>query len=732
MNRRLARSVLLLVTSIWSGSVFTGCAHSQPDATPAPKDPYLWLETIKSPRVNAWVADHNRESAAALESDPRYPVVSAEMRKIMTAQDRIPYPALLGSQNKKTPELAVVRNFWTDQKHVRGIWRQTLLKEYLKPHPRWDVLLDIDALNRAEKKSWVLKATNCRPPEFADCLIELSDGGKDEVVVREFDATRKSFIPVEGSFAVPPAKTDLSWIDADTVLIATDFGPGTLTLSGYPMQIKLWKRGTPLSDAKLVFSGKKEDVSVGGTKNFRTDSENVFVTESPSFFEEHVFLYKEGSLHEIPFPATAEFMGDFQNFAFAKLRKDWQVGQRIYPAGTLVSLPLAGIDQPAAPHQLEEQLEAVYTPDALSTLSGINTTRSKIFLKVLRNVQGEVYAVSRENGVWARKQLSLPGIGNPWLAGGSNFDDRFFIGYQGFQIPPALYLGDEGDLSAGLRKVKSLSPKYDGSHVSVDQLESVSADGTRIPYFVVHDENMKLDGTHPTLLNAYGGFEISSEPYYLAEVGKAWLEKGGVFVYANIRGGGEFGPRWHEAALKENRQRAYDDFASVAEDLFNRRITSPARLGIQGWSNGGLLMGVAFTQHPEYYRAVGCGGALLDMLRYTKLPPGASWIAEYGDPDDPREAAAIRKYSPYQNLKPGVKYPKVFFETSTEDDRVQPGHVRKMVARMEELGNPVLFYENTEGGHGAAADIDQRIKMKSLEYVYYYQQLMDEPQPTGK
>ena len=696
-NRSLS---LLLALCLFSLS----CSSSpQGDDT---VDPYLNLEPIKNSEVMAWVQKHNAKSSNRLALDPRYPQVASDIRAIITADDRIPTPEI---QN------GMLRNFWQDRSHVRGIWRQTTFKEFEKKEPVWNTLLDLDALNRIEQKSWVFHGANCLAPEYNLCLLSLSDAGKDEVEVREFDVSKKSF--VDSGFKIPVAKTEVSWFDANQILVASNLGQDASTTSGYARFVKLWKRGTALDSAETIFEGKKEDVAVYGYRNIRPESNFIFLEEEISTFEAMTYLYQlGGKIDPLPFPATSSFKGTFKGFVFAKLRQDWKTPKRTFLAGSLVSFPLSAMGKK---NELEK-VQLVFTPDAHSAFSSLSMSKNALYLDILRDVHGEIYKVThnpvRSMTTWHLKRIPFPDQGTTYIAESDAFDDRLFINYQTFTTPPSLYLDS--------KKIKTISAKYDASKVTFEQFQSTSADGTKIPYYVVHPKNMNLDGKNPTLLYAYGGFEVSMTPFYAGAMGKVWLEKGGVYVLANIRGGGEFGPRWHEAALKENRQRAYEDFASVAQDLFTRKITSPDELGIQGGSNGGLLMGVEFTQHPDYYKAVICESALLDMIRYTKLPPGASWIGEYGDPEDPKMAAVISRYSPYQNIKPNVKYPEVFFHTSTADDRVQPGHTRKVVARLEEYGNPTLLYENTEGGHGGAADLEQKVKKGALEYVYLYQKLM--------
>ena len=675
---------------------------NKPDMT----DPYIWLENSADPKVQKWVQDHNALSKQVLEGDSRFKTVGDETRKIVVAQDRIPYPTQHGK---------MVRNFWQDQTHQRGYVRETTLTDYMKPTPTWTTVLDIDALNKSEGKSWVYEGMTCLQPDDDICMVKLSDGGKDEAELREFRVSTKSFIA--DGFVVPAAKTDIGWIDKDTLFIGTKLGPDSLTDSGYPREVRLWKRGQKLEESTLIFAGNKSDVSVSAWKNFRHDSGLMYISQGVSFFEAKTFLYDGKTTTQLPFPTTADFQGDFSGQLMAMLRQDWKVGAKTYAQGSVLSIPVAKMKSP----DVLKHIEVVYAPNSKQAFQGFAKTRDFLLLSHLNNVRGEILKVTRSNGKWVSTPVKLPNDGTVTIVDANDETTDYFVTYQTYNVPTSLYWGH----GSTLKKVKSLPAKFEAKDLVVEQHEAVSNDGTHVPYFIVHKKDIKLDGLNPTLLYAYGGFEVSETPLYSGVVGKVWMEKGGVYVVANIRGGGEFGPRWHEAALKENRQRAYDDFASVARDLISRKITSARRLGIQGGSNGGLLVGVAFTQHPELYNSVVCESALLDMIRYTQMPPGASWIGEYGDPADPKVADYISKFSPYQNVQAGATYPEAFFHISTADDRVQPGHTRKMVARLEEKGHRVLFYENTEGGHGGAADPEQTVHKIALEYVYMYRKLMD-------
>jgi prolyl oligopeptidase len=687
-------------------SLLAACSTGERRPANDDTDPYQWLEQIETPEALAWVKAHNDKSIALLTGDARYKSLHDDIHAILVAKDRIPTPMTQGGW---------IYNFWQDSDHVKGLWRRARPEEFAKESPDWEILLDLDDLSQKEHESWVWKSVSCLAPTYEKCLISLSRGGKDAVVVREFDTETRSW--VSGGFALPEAKSDVSWMDADTIWVDTDFGPGSLTHSGYPRIVKLWRRGTPLSEARQVFEGSVDDVSASGFTELFADRPPVhIVSRAPSFFESEESLYSpaDGKLHKIPFPRDADFKGVFQGYALAVLRSDWAAPQAPFPAGALISIPVSQILEDAP----RLMIETVYYPDNRSTITGISWSSDAIYLDVLANVKGRVLRVQRHKGRWGALRLAFPDNGVVGVVSADPFSKSIFASYESFLVPTTLY--SYGGGRAAPRSLKSLPARFDASPYEVEQHESVSKDGTRIPYFMIHRKGMQLDGNQPTLLYGYGGFEVSETPFYLGAIGKAWLERGGVYVLANIRGGGEFGPKWHEAAILQNRQKAYDDFISVAADLIRTHVTQPSRLGIMGGSNGGLLMGVMFTERPDLFKAVVAQVPLLDMLR---TGAGASWMGEYGNPDDPAMAAVLAKYSPYQNVHPEIHYPRVYFESSTEDDRVSPAHSRKMVARMEAQKHPVIYFENTQGGHSASADLEQRAQRSAMEYTYLWMEI---------
>ena len=683
-----------------------------PTQTSEPADPYIWLEEVSSARAMTWVEHHNESTTNRLEADPRYARNYSQALEIAGAKDRIPEPGFIDGE---------IYNFWQDREHLRGLWRKTSLADYTSAEPHWTTVLDIDALNKAEGKSWVFKGVELLRPDETRCMVSLSDGGEDAVVAREFDLSTDQF--VEGGFSLPRGKHRIAWENKDTLLIATDWAPGELTSSGYPFIVKRLKRGQPLSAAVEVFRGTKEDGGYGVDPVVLHDGQGrslSFVTRPLDTFRFEQYVLTEGGAERMAIPAKGHVSDLVDGRVLLRLDESWSVDGKTFEAGSVVQTELAATKK--SPGALRPSL--VWAPGPREALHGLTSTRDKLLLGVLDNVQGRAFIYSPSGEGWTRQPLNLPENISVSVAAADDKSNDAFINVSGFLSPTELWLVD-GD-TGRLRTVKALPPKFDASKDTVEQFEAASSDGTRIPYFVVHAKDMPLDGSTPTLMTAYGGFQIARTPTYLGVTGKLWSEHGGAFVLANIRGGGEFGPKWHEAGLGVKRQIIYDDFAAVAKDLFARKITSPRRLGIQGGSNGGLLMGVEFTQHPELWHAVVIQVPLLDMIRISKIAAGASWQGEYGDVNaDPAVKAFWLKTSPYQNLCKGVAYPEPFIFTTTKDDRVGPQHARKFAARMEELGLPFLYYENTEGGHGAGADLKQAAHTTALMMTYLQEKLMN-------
>ena len=685
-------------------AVFVGAAPSTQGS-----DPFLWLESVHGTRAISWVKAENAKTQSVLEKDPDFASVYASALKLNEAKDRIPMPTSIGNQ---------IYNFWQDDRHVRGIWRRTTTADYARPVPDWKIVLDLDALAKAENANWVWEGANCVWPVERRCLVSLSDGGEDAVTVREFDLATRTF--VKDGFVLPRGKQNADWEDADTIIATREWAPGELTTSGYPYIVKRVRRGEPLTKAVEVFRASPRDV--GAFPFVLRDSQGhraIFIDRNISTFTtEHYLLTPDGP-HKLNMPLKTTVSGLIANRLLITLAEDWKVNGTTFPRASLVAVDLGAAT--SDPSHLKPSL--VYTPGSRESLDNAVTTRSHVIVTTYENVRGRAFVYSpASQGTWTKRRLDLPDNSSIVVTDTNLHNDNAFLLATSFLTPPTLW---RADASTGSHAIVKASPaRFDASRDVVEQREATSKDGTQIPYFIVHPKNMTYDGSNPTLLTAYGGFQISSTPYYSATTGKLWLERGGVFALANIRGGGEFGPAWHEAGLTVHRQRIYDDFAAVATDLIDTKVTSPRRLGIRGGSNGGLLMGVEFTQRPELYEAVSIEVPLLDMLRYEKIQAGASWVGEYGSVSNPQQRAFLAKISPYNNLRAGVRYPEPLIWTTTKDDRVGPQHARKFAAKLSALGDPYFYYEVIEGGHGSGANLKESAHTSALEMTYFIRKLM--------
>lgn len=669
-------------------------------------DPYVWLEDPYSPKALAWVEAENARTVSILESDPAYPALYADALKIAEATDRVPTPELVGQQ---------VYNFWQDAGHVRGIWRKKSVTGYAAKDIAWQPVLDLDALSAAEKANWVWKGADCEPTKEQRCLLRLSDGGEDATTEREFDLTTGRFVP--GGFNLPTSKQDNAWEDANTLLVTRDWGPGTMTKSGYPFVVKRLKRGQPLSSAVELFRGVETDVGAG-PRVFVDAAGNrvVMFQRSIDFFHTENSILTPRGVIKLDIPQKGRVYGMIDGQIVMLVQQDW-AGTPI-KGGSLVSFDAkAAMSGKPVP-------TLIYAPrDRQSVdIDEVKLTRNRVLATVNDNVRGRIWSFGRSGAGWTAKRLPLPDNAATYLVSTDRTTDQAYLNATSFLLPSTIFVADA---AAGTATSLKVSPaRFDASGQVSEQYEAVSKDGTRVPYFIVHPRGAAPAGGWPTILDAYGGFEVVNTPSYRGVMGKLWLERGGAYVLANIRGGGEFGPAWHEAALNVNRQRAYDDFAAVGEDLVKRGFTSKPRLGITGGSNGGLLMGVELTQRPDLWSAVNINVPLLDMIRIAKIAAGASWQGEYGDVADPAIRAFWDKVSPYQQLSAQAKLPMPYIFTTTKDDRVGPGHARKFAARMKEYGLPYLYYENTEGGHGSGANLKQTARTNALQMVYFKRQLM--------
>ena len=672
-------------------------------------DPYLWLEEVQGDKALAWVRERNAVSTALLQAQPLFADNRAKVLEVLNNRDQIPRVTRRGDY---------LYNFWRDAKNPRGLWRRTHLEEYRKVQPKWDVLIDLDALGKAENENWVWGGSDCLAPDYNRCLISVSRGGADAKVTREFDIAKREF--VKDGFYLPEAKSQLDWVDINTVYVGTDFGPGSMTRSGYARIIKRWKRGTPISEAQFVYEAKESDVAAFATVDKTPNFERTIFGRSADFYNTEINVLVDGKLVKIDKPSDASLSWQ-REWAFLLLKSDFKLAERTYKSGSLLAIKFDALMRG------ERSFELLFEPTATRSLSrsGPTTTRDFLLLNILDNVSGRIEELQYLGGKWQRREVKAP---SPGALGAVGMHDPFVkddplanhysMSYLDFLTPASLYLSKAG---SDERELLKRNPTFfDSTGMRAEQRFATSKDGTQVPYFVVYPKGVKTDGTNPTVLYGYGGFQISMTPFYSGGWGTTWLQRGGVFVVANIRGGGEFGPTWHQSAIKQNKQKSYDDFAAVAEDLIKAGITKSQHLGIMGGSNGGLLVGAVMVQRPELFGAVVCSVPLLDMQRYHKLLAGNSWMAEYGNPEKADEWAYISQYSPYHNVKKGVKYPKVLFATSTRDDRVHPGHARKMAARMLEQGHDVLYFENIEGGHGGASNNEQRANLVALENTFLW------------
>lgn len=667
-------------------------------------DPYAWLEEVEGQKPLDWVKSLNAKSEAEIASTPAFKQLESDIRAILDSDAKIPGVQKIGDY---------YYNFWKDKQHERGLWRRTTLAEYRKAQPQWETVLDLDALNKAEGKNWVWHGADCRKPDYTRCLIALSRGGADADETREFDLVNKKFLA--DGFYRPEAKGGLGWKDADTVYVYSDFGAGSMTSSGYPRIVKEWKRGTPLAEARVVYEGKPDDMYIAAYHDDEPGYPRDFVSRTLAFYNDELYLRAaDGTLTKIDAPNSAN-KGVHKEWLTLELREPWTVGGKTYPAGSLLA---ANFDAYMAG---ERKFDVLFAPTEKTSLAGFSWTRNHLVLNVLEDVKNKLSVLTPSAGGWKTSAFTgAPSFGTIGIgAVDSDESDAVWLTVTDYLTPTTLSLAEIGKQP---EQLKAMPAFFNAEGKVIEQHFATSKDGTKVPYFLVRPEGLKYDGSTPTLLYGYGGFEISLTPGYSGGVGKGWLEKGGVYAVANIRGGGEYGPRWHQAALKANRHKAYEDFAAVAQDLVARKITSPKHLGIQGGSNGGLLTGNMLTQYPELFGAVVVQVPLLDMKRYSHLLAGASWMAEYGNPDT-ADWEFIKTFSPYHLFDAKQDYPPTLFMTSTRDDRVHPGHARKMAARMLEAGKDVRYYENIEGGHGGAANNAQAAHMSALAYTFLWQQL---------
>ena len=667
----------------------------------ATNDTWQWLEGIYDDDALKWVDEQNARTMGSFDA-LTLQKTAATILEILDSDDRIPMIAKHGEY---------YYNFWRDAEHPRGLWRRTTLESYRTPKPDWGVLLDIDALGREEGVEWVFAGAQMLPHSYDRALLRLSPDGGDAVVIREFDVESREF--VADGFSIPHAKSQVSWIDCDTIFVGSDFGPGTMTTSSYPRQARRWRRGEPLETAEIIHEIPEDHMALWAYHDSTPGFERAVLIDRVDFFSGKTYVLRENQPIQVDIPDDAD-AAFHREWLLVRTRSRWEVGGETYPAGSLLA---ANADAFLGG---DRHMTALFTPDKATSLVAFEGTRNHLLLTLLKDVSTRIEVLTSGTDGWTRSELGSvePNQRISVSAVDADDSDDFWLVVTGFLQPPTLQLGSIG--RPDVETLKTSPSFFNESRFKVEQHFATSKDGTRVPYFQVSPTELEMSGRNPTLLTGYGGFQIPMLPQYDGIMGKTWLEEGGVYVVANIRGGGEYGPDWHHAARRENRHRAYEDFAAVAQDLVGRGVTSPAHLGCMGGSNGGLLVGNMLTHYPDLFGAIVCQVPLLDMKRYTKLSAGYSWIAEYGDPDNDEEWAFIQNFSPYHNLREGVSYPPVLFYTATSDDRVGPVQARKMAARMQERGIPnVLFYENRQGGHAGSADNAQRAHMlaMSLEFL---------------
>jgi prolyl oligopeptidase len=670
----------------------------------AQNDKYLWLEEVDGKKALEFVEKQNKATLAELSAEKDYQDIYDKNLAILNSTEKIAYPTIHGNY---------AYNFWKDADHVRGIWRRSTLESYKSGKPAWETFLDIDKLSETDGKKWVYKGSEGLYPDYNRFLIQLSDGGGDAVYIKEFDVKTKKFI--KDGFSIAEAKGNASYLDKNTLIVSTDFGEGSMTTSGYARQVKIWKRGTLLKEAQLIYEAETTDVGAFGAVIRDGEKPYTLLVKNLSTFSSQFSVWSNNKVIPIDIPKDSRPDAVLNNQMILQLKSDWTVNNKTYNTGTLIGLNFTELIKG------NKEIKVIMKPDEFSSISGISATKTKLLVNVLTDVTSNLFVYSFANGNWTSKRVDAPKLGAITIDATTELSDQYFFDFENLITPTTLYIGDASTNT--FKPYKSLPAYFDASNLEVKQFKAKSKDGTMIPYFMVSRKDLKMDGTNPTLVYAYGGFEISSLPYYWAAMGVSWIDKGGVYVLANIRGGGEYGPKWHLDAMKEKRQNAFDDLYAVSEDLIAKKVTSPKHLGVMGGSNGGLLVGVAFTQRPDLYNAIVCQVPLLDMQRYNKLLAGASWMSEFGNPDISEEWEYLKKYSPYHNLKADVKYPEVYFGTSTRDDRVHPGHARKMVAKMNDMGYKTYYYENTEGGHAGSSTNEQRAKSNALTYSYLLKKL---------
>ena len=657
----------------------------RPTAAAPQDDPYLWLEEVEGSEALSWIEQQNERTLSGF-GDTYWQADSITLANLLDRPDNIPFVRRRGN---------LLFNYWKDAGNPRGLWRTTSLESYRAEIPEWSVLLDLDELARLEDKDWIWSSATVCSQDHNLAMIGLSPGGSDAAEQREFDLSSRSFKP--DGFQLPCSKSRVSWLDPDTLIVMSPIGDGMETTSGYARTVRIWRRGETFADAPVTFEVPQEYMLVGASRVPKREPETLWFVSLPSFFEREYWIGdRTGSQHKLDLPkdADAEL---FANSLLVRLRTDWQAGDASYDAGSLLSIDF---DQFLSGSR---NFKVLFTPNERRVLQYWLWSGDELVLSILDNLQ-PIFQVLSADGESPAALSGLPQIGVVSVAGldadPEDADGTLIASSQDPLTPPTLMIQSNRDNDWDL--LKGAPAAFDAAGLVSTRHEAISSDGERIPYFQIGPEGA-ANGEAPVHLYGYGGFEASMLPSYRIGVGKLWLERGGTSVIANIRGGGEFGPSWHEAGRREKKHLSHDDFAAVAADLVSRGVARPERIAAEGGSNGGILISNMFTRFPERFGALFCTIPLIDMYRYTKLLAGASWIAEYGDPEDPEDWAFLQTYSAYHQVQPpeaGMRYPKLLLATTRRDDRVHPGHARKMAAKLQAIGHEAYFYEPAAGGHG--------------------------------
>ena len=658
-------------------------------------DKYLWLEEVLADNSLEWARSQNKKTIETFSSDPEFEHLVDRMTEVLQTKEKIAFADFIHD--------GYVYNTWYDEKNIQGLVRRSKMMTYKSGNPEWEVLLDLDLLSSSEGEKWVYHGASISPDK-KKALIFLSPGGTDADTMREFDLEKKEF--VEGGFSLPISKGSASWMSDNELFLERDFGPETLTKSGYPRTIRKLKRGQKLEDAEVIFTTSKEDTLLYVNTHHEHGKINSYVHKRMDFYSGEIHRFDGHGFKKLDMPVKFDISNHNLDYLYIGLRQDW----KNFKSGDFIAYDFH-----------TERFELIFSPDEKSSIYASAMTGDGVMLIVDTDVKGNLYKFKKSGFEWVKRRVDLPPNGSVDYLTTDQETSNFLVSFDSFNTPLSYFFGTDDKIECLIKKSPAF---FNYEDLEVSQQFCKSTDGTMVPYFLVHKKGLKLNGLNPTILYGYGGFEISLKSHFANLLGMGWLDKGGVYVLSNIRGGGEYGPLWHQCALKENRVRTYQDFFSIAEELIAKKITSREHLGAMGGSNGGLLMGVCYTQRPDLFKAINCGVPLLDMHRYHKLLAGHSWIAEYGNPDDEIDGKYIRELSPYQRIDKDQKNaPVMYINTSTKDDRVHPGHARKFAAKLSEFNLPYFYHENIDGGHAGASNMRELAFMKALDYMFFWKHL---------